>query len=225
MDFFEVFSVFEAVDDVALKDRSLRLIGLAAIPQDEDAFYFELSRPRHWGRSRSGVDIVGIGGAQLRADMPRTPVAELTRYLRDAWDSKPRFVAREHVFLVEGERFVVLSGEFFASQAVPHMLIITPPRLGGGEMPDALVQAVYFPWLRGRPRPADATVIVRVERTALSTFLERDEWTAAALGEQPWAEIHAARPPAREAVLRPVLALRGIQQVWRAGQLLLEDLA
>jgi hypothetical protein len=94
-------------------------------------------------------------------------------------------------------------------------------------MPDALVQAVYLLPLRrwrgttGAPRASRA--LLQIQRDALDRFLEPVEWALDALLAQPWAKLHNAHvgtmPLPDTAYLRPVLVLRGLQDLLRAGTL------
>ncbi|MCX7855569.1 MAG: NUDIX domain-containing protein, partial [Anaerolineae bacterium] len=45
-----------------LTGRRIALIGVSVLLRDEDAWYFEIQRPRYWARRPDGVLSVGIGG-------------------------------------------------------------------------------------------------------------------------------------------------------------------
>lgn len=224
MDFFEVFPQLRDETDVALRGRSLRLIALAALPYDGEAFYFELRHERYWVRNPQGVMRIGMGGAQVSADTPpttsRAPLRSLLRHLREAWNTEARLeTVMGMVVLVEGERCALLAGFQPTLATVPHWLILTPPQLGGTQMPDALVQAVYLLALRRPPRPVGVPGIVRVTRAALPLFLEAPSWPLATLAAAPWAEVLSRAPLPAEAELQPVLSLRAMQRIWREGLL------
>lgn len=219
MDFFEVFPQLRQAPDAALHGRTLRLIALAAIPYDQAAFYFELRDERYWVKGPQGAPRIGMGGAQVNPDTARDPVRALLRHLRDAWNAEVGAATATGVVLLEGERCAVLTGPQLVFLAAPHWLILTPPQLGGPEMPDALVQAVYLLPLRQLPYPVGVPGIVRVAREALHIFLEQDSWPLAALDDAPWAEVSVRTPLPPETELRSVLSLRAMQRVWRAGRL------
>ncbi len=224
MDFFEIFPQLRQETDAALQGRALRLIALAALPYDGEAFYFELRDKRYWVRGPQGMTRIGMGGAQVSADGSRTtarePARALLRHLRDAWHTEARSETVMGMVLLEGERCTVLAGPQPPFSAGPHWLILTPPQLGGGEMPDALVQAVYLLSLRRLPRPLGVPGIVRVKREALPAFLEAAAWPLAALQAAPWAEVLLRDTLPPNAELQPVLSLRAMQRVWREGLLL-----
>ncbi|HOC22560.1 MAG TPA: hypothetical protein PKL16_13775 [Anaerolineae bacterium] len=219
MDFFEVFPQLRYEPDAALQGRTLRLIAAAALPYDGEAFYFELREERYWVKGPQGELRIGMGGAQVNAES-REPLRALRRHLRSAWNVEARAASSPAGLLVlEGERCVKLSGPWLMFPAAPHWVILTPPQLGGSEMPDALAQIVYLLPLRQSPQPVNVVGLVRVAREALPAFLEAGSWTVETLQATPWAEIRSRRPLPAAAELQPVLALRAMQRVWREGLL------
>jgi len=103
--------------------------------------------------------------------------------------------------------------------STPHLFVLTPPRLGGGEVPDALVQALYLlPARRVGPSP-DSTSLLRVNRSALADFLSVGAWPVRDVLAQPWVELLAAETPPDDALLQPVLALRALRSLMEAGVL------
>jgi hypothetical protein len=217
VDFFEVFPQFEDVTDPSLAGRALRLIAVFGIARDDSAYYFEMSRERYWRHLPDGTVAIGVSGAQAQVEDASRPLKPLFRHVRDAWNSEPEFFPAAHTYLVEGERYVVLNGGSFAQPTTPHLLVLTPPRLGGGEVPDALVQAVYFLGLRRPPYPLKVPGLVAVKREALGDFLGREGWPLLQLEAQPWAEVLSSEALAPSSYLRPVLALRAVQRLWQEG--------
>ena len=215
MDFFEVFPHLRAEQDASLKGRALRLLALFGIAYDDAAYYFELSRRRYWVRSAAGHVTLGVGGAQVHLDSPRAPLKSLAHHIREAWLSEPEIFPGGPLYLLEGDRCVVLSGTASRTLLTPHILILTPPRLGGAKMPDALVQAAYFLHLRKPPTPAGVPGLLRVERASLGDFLAHEQWPLRELLSQPWAAMLSSKSLPAEAILRPVLSLRGLRRLWQ----------
>ena len=218
MDFFEVFPQLRDNPDSALQGRALRLIAAAALPYDGNAFYFELRDERYWVKGPQGALRIGLGGAQVHSDA-RDPLRSLLRHLRDKWNADVRSAPANGVLLLEGDRCSMLSGLQNTFPSAPNWIILTPPQLGGSEMPDALAQVVYLLPLRQSPYPVNVAGIVRVTREALPAFLEAESWSLELLQAAFWAEIHPRNPLPANAELQPVLSLRAMQRVWRAGLL------
>ncbi len=210
MDLFEVYPQLGREPTPVLKDRSLRLIALSGLVYDEEAFYFELSDEQFWGRSAGGSVTIGVGTAKIQPNALHSPHGALIHHLRHYWHCEVDFFPTNHAYvLAEDKQIVVLND---VQVATPYFFVLTPPRLGGAEVPDALVQAVYLLPLRrwhGRSQPA----LLRIRREALSHFLTPVDWELRALMAQPWAALHAAVSLPAEGRLRPVLALRGLQSL------------
>ncbi len=223
MDFFDVFPQFRTMEDPSLHNRSLRLLNLAGIPYDADAYYFELSASRYWVQPHGAERVtIGVGGVQIRL-AGRRPLQALLSHVRESWGGVARFLPTGKTYLLDGERMAVVSADDHQERAAPHMLILTPPRLGGPNMPDALVQAVYFLALEERPQPRETPGLLRVEQQAMATFLEMERWAVDVLHAQPWATLHHTGTLPENAALRPVLALRGARRLQKAGLLSLVD--
>ncbi len=231
-----------------LHARSLRLITVSGIVCDaaeldgEAACYFTLSERRYWTRTsaeRMKVRI-GVGGVKARlfgrgkSAPSRSPLQRLTGEIRrlgnvsDARRFEVAPIPHKTTFLLEGETLTTLyhppgtEGDRSDGVDMPFLLVLTPPRLGGGvEVPDALVQAVYLLQKRGPTRDSQSSGLgpLKILRNHLGTFLARDEWAVEDLLAQPWAELTTPRPAlnSAEAYFRPVLALRGLQRLWREG--------
>jgi len=217
MNLFEVFPQFSREDTATLKARSLRLIALSAIVYDETAFYFEISAPRMWGRLPGGKFAVGVGTVKVQPDPHNLPVRALSRYLRNEWRCDTSLASTGKTYILdENSQVTVLEP---VELATPHLLILTPPRLGGGDdIPDALVQAVYLMSFHRWRGDARRSGVLKVQREALGGFLEPADWDLANLKAQPWVEFLMDGLP-EDAKVRPVLALRGLQSLLREDKL------
>lgn len=216
MNLFEVFPQLERMHVRALKDRALRLISLSGIVYDDEAFYFELGDERLWGRLPDGGVTIGIGAAKVQPDGTNPPHRSLVRYLRTQWRCDVNFFRAGYAYILNEDKQVVVLEQVDA--VTPYFFILTAPQLGGGEMPDALAQAVYLLPVH-RWRGTARRNLVKVYREALADFLAPRDWDLDALQTQPWVEIHAARTLPKNARLRPILALRGLQHLSQTGAL------
>jgi hypothetical protein len=233
-----------------LHARSLRLITVSGIVCDAAEFdsgaacYFTLSERRYWTRpSAERMKVrIGVGGVKARlfgrgkSASSQSPLQRLTGEIRrlgnvsDAWRFEVAPIPHKTTFLLEGETLTTLhhppdvecDHPDRQSMAMPFLLVLTPPRLGGGvEVPDALVQAVYLLQKRGPTRDIQSSGLgpLKILQKHLGTFLARDEWAVEDLLAQPWAELTTPMPAlnSAEAYFRPVLALRGLQRLWQEG--------
>ncbi|HEY88732.1 MAG TPA: hypothetical protein G4N98_03235 [Thermoflexia bacterium] len=221
MDFFDVFPIFQQAEHSSLKGRFLRLLSLSGVAYTPTAYYFELSPRRYWVNSPGGELTIGVRGAQVRLRAaPGAPLELLLRHIREAWGCEPQFFPGGSTYLLEGEQYALLAGGNLRQQPdAPHILILTAPRLGGAQTPDALVQALYFLQLAEPPTNSQSSGMLRIARDALGDFLAREQWSYQELQEQVWAEMLYTDAVPVTANLRPVLAVRGIAKLWSAGWL------
>ncbi len=213
MNLFEVFPHLGREETRVLRDRSLRLIALSGLVYDDQAFYFELGEERFWGRLPQGRVSIGVGAAKVQPDAVYPPHGALIRHLRQQWRCDVDFFPAGHAYILGEDKQIVVLNDVEA--ATPYFFVLTAPQLGGAEVPDALVQAVYLLPLR-RWRGKSHQTLLQIQREALSTFLEPADWELSALMAQPWATLHAVTPLPDDARLRPILALRGLQSLLQA---------
>lgn len=224
MNLFDVYPQLNREQTHVLKDRTLRLIALSGLVYDEQAFYFELGESRFWGHLPDGGVAIGVGTAKIQPDTTHPTHRALVRHLRQQWQCEVDLFPAGHAYVFDENKQVAVLHEVEA--ATPYIFILTAPQLGGAEMPDALVQAVYLLPLRrwrGKAGALGASrALLQIQREALNRFLEPTDWALEALLEQPWATLHTSQagtslPDA--ARLRPVLALRGLRDMAQAGAL------
>ena len=217
MDLFEVFPQLAQAQTRALKGRTLRLIALSGIVYDDQAFYFELSDARFWGRLQQGRVAIGVGAAKIQPGGAFPPHHPLVRYLRRQWRCDVDFFPAGYTYVLSEEREVTVVEQ--VDVATPYFFVLTPPRLGGAEMPDALVQAVYLMPVRrwgGRSRQG----LLRIHREALGSFLEPVDWDLGVLQAQTWAKFQHTPALPETARVRPILALRGLRDLLQTEGLL-----
>jgi hypothetical protein len=99
----------------------------------------------------------------------------------------------------------------------PLAVILVPPRLGGPRTPDHLAILVYRTSLRDDPEPGDLLGLLRMEKTAVRRFFDRDEVPLEEAQADPTITIRLTGDLPDRAVLRPVLTARAVQILVRAG--------
>jgi len=217
VDLFEAYPQLAGTESPALRGRALRLISVAGLVYDERSYYFELGQPRFWGHLASGGVAIGVGTAKVQPDGTFPLHRGLIRHIQTAWRFRVDLYPADHAHVVDESNSIHVLSDVPAS--TPHLFVLTPPRLGGGEVPDALVQALYLLSAR-RVGPISGSVsLLRVNRSALGEFLAVDTWRVRDLLAQPWVEVLAPDLPPDDALLQPVLALRGLRSLAKAGVL------
>lgn len=221
MNLFDVYPQLNREQTHVLKDRTLRLIALSGLVYDEQAFYFELGESRFWGHLPDGGVTIGVGTAKIQPDATHPPHRALVRHLRQQWQCEVDLFPAGHAYVLgEDKQVAVLHG---VEAMTPYLFILTAPQLGGSDMPDALVQAVYLLPLRRWRHQAAASrtshALLQIRREALERFLEPADWALDALLAQSWATLHNTPSLPDTARLRPVLVLRGLRDMAQADAL------
>ncbi len=217
MDLFAVFPQLLNVDNAVLRDRKLRLISLAGLVYDEDALYCELGEAQHWGRASDGSVKIGVGTPKVQPTGTHPAHRAIVRYVRLQWCCQVTLFPSAHSYLLDenGQTHVLHD----VDAHTPYLFIFTAPRLGGGEVPDALVQAVYLLPTRNFRTDQTSKGILRVSWKGVNRFLEPRSWSLADITEASWAELILKAPLPRGASLTPVLALRGLRRLFDADVL------
>ncbi|OQB26237.1 MAG: hypothetical protein BWY10_02241 [Chloroflexi bacterium ADurb.Bin180] len=217
MDLFAAYPQLAGTESPALRGRALRLISVAGLVYDERSYYLELGQSRFWGHLASGGAAIGVGTAKIQPDGTFPLHRGLIRHIQTTWRFRVDLCPASHAYVMDESSGIHVLPDVPVS--TPHLFVLTPPRLGGGEVPDALVQALYLlPARRVGPTP-DSTSLLRVNRSALAEFLSAGAWPVRDVLAQPWVELLAPDTPPDDALLQPVLALRALRSLMEAGVL------
>jgi hypothetical protein len=217
MDLFSAYPDLRDSELPALADRALRLISVSGFVYDETSFYLELSEPRQWGRLSDGPPVIGVRAPQVQPAESEPPHQALLQYVRQQWHAAVELFPAGHGYLLDESGSVHVLSSVAAN--MPYFFILTLPRLGGGEMPDALVQAVYLLPLQKIRAHHASVALLQVARDRLGEFLEPETWSLAQARQEPWIGIAPVRSLPSDALLRPVLALRGLRRLLENGVL------
>lgn len=217
MDLFSVYPELRDSTLPVLNDRALRLISVSGFVYDQNAFYLELSERRHWGRLSNGPDVIGVRAPQVQPDESDAPHQSLLQYVRQSWYATVELFPAGYSYVLDevGEVHVLSK----VAAHMPYFFVLTPPRLGGSMMPDALVQAVYLLPLQQIRAHHASVALLQVERDKLGRFLEPETWSLAQVRAEPWIGIAPVRSLPEDARLRPVLALRALRHLLEDGAL------
>jgi hypothetical protein len=214
LDLFDAYPELKERGNSALRGRSVRLISLTGMVYDADSFYFELGEQRNWGHLPGGGVAIGVGTPKVQPNDSYPRHYTLIQHVRKQWRVQTELFPAGHGYVLDEQRRVHILDDTPAN--VPYLFILTPPRLGGGVVPDALAQAVYLLPVARRQTNNARTSMLKVSREALPQFLAPESWALSEIRQEPWAVLRAEQPLPVTARLRPILALRGLRHLIEA---------
>ena len=216
-DLFEALPTLRRVSHPLLSGRNIRLIGVSAILYDDEAYYFEVNKPRYWARRPDGTLSIGIGGIGGRIEQGEKPLVCLRREVEEELRTGFRLQIPDRTALIH--RWEVVDWLRLGpsrKHPTPYFLNLLPPRLGGGETPDYLAILTFLGQLRGEPQRGDLFGLVAVERSALETFFSQAEWPLEDVRALPGVAFDLAEGLPTGCVLRPTLTARAFRALWLA---------
>ncbi|MBC7226408.1 MAG: NUDIX domain-containing protein [Thermoflexales bacterium] len=197
-----------------LTGRRVALIGVSVLLRDDDAWYFEVQRPRYWARRPDGVLSVGIGGIGGGLLAGEDALTALRREVREELGVDLALEAPPHTVLLHQWRVAgYLEVPAGPPEAWPYIVNLLPPQLGGPETPDALAIVTFLGRPLDRPRRGDLFGLLTVTPTALPEFLDVSEWPLEAVQAHPGLGLDLASELPAGCVLRPVLTARAFRVV------------
>jgi 8-oxo-dGTP pyrophosphatase MutT (NUDIX family) len=216
----DLFQALPALRHHPLLDgKRIALVGVSTIVHDDGAHYFEISKPKYWRRCEDGTTSVGVGGIGGGIRQDETVTACLRREVEEEIGARVRLeMAQETALVHEWQIVDTLNLKPSKKRPTPLMVILTPPRLGGPDMPDHLAILAFRTRLRGAPAPHDLFGLLRVEDDALAEFFGRDTWPLEEARALPGLTATLNGQPPHNAVLRPVLTGRAFQLLVRSGR-------
>lgn len=217
-DLFTLLPALRQVSHPLLADRQVILVGVSAVLYDEEAYYFEVSRPRHWGQLPNGTRAVGIGGLGGRIEPGESVLSCLRREVEEEVGAGFRLEEPVGTALVhDGEFAVWLDLSDSDGAFSPYIVNLLPPQLARPEKPDHLAIVTFLGRLQGKPQRGDLFGLLAVAHSRLEPYFERSEWLWEEAAVHPALDFDLVSDLPEGSVLRPTLTGRAFQVLVQRG--------
>jgi 8-oxo-dGTP pyrophosphatase MutT (NUDIX family) len=195
-----------------MKGKQIALVGVSAIVCDDEAYYFEISKPKYWQQHKDGTTTVGVGGIGGGIKRGETVTTCLHREVQEEIGTRVQLEPVQETTLInEWQIAGTLNLKPSKKRPTPLIIILTPPRLGGPNTPDHLAILAFRTRLGGDPIPHDLFGLLRIENDILVEFFSRDTWPLEEACTLPGLTATLNDQPPPNALLRPTLTGRAFQ--------------
>lgn len=217
-DLFTLLPPLGRVSHPLLTRRRVTLVGVSAIIRDQEAYYFEVNRPRYWARRADGTLSVGIGGIGGRIEAGEGPLACLRREVQEELGVRFRLQVPDRTALVHNWQVTAwLDIPPSRKHPTPYFVNLLPPRLAGTDMPDHVAIVTFLGHPQGRPRRGDLFGLLTVAGSMLEAFFARAEWPLEEALAHPGLRFDLESDLPAGCVLRPILTARAFQLLVSQG--------
>lgn len=194
--------------------------GVSALVHDERAFYFELTKPKHWRERPEGTVVAGIGGVGGSLELGEGILDCLYRELEEELGVQAVVESAGETHLVYEER---LAGSVSLEQRdhpLPALFTISANLHPEERHPGYGILAIvtFLARLEARPAPADLFGLLAVPREALGTLFAPAEISLAEALAIPGVSLETRGPLPARMLLAPVWTARSLQVLLQSNQ-------
>jgi len=195
--------------------------GVSALVRDERAFYFELTKPKHWRERPDGTVVAGIGGVGGSLEPGEGILDGLYRELEEELGTRAAVESAGETHLIYEERLAESLSLEPRGHPLPVLFTISANLHPNERHPGYGILAIvtFLARLDERPAPADLFGLLAVPREALGALFAPAEIGLAEMLAIPGLRLETREPLPARMVLTPVWTARSLQVLIHAGAL------
>jgi len=195
--------------------------GVSALLHDDDAFYFELTKPKHWRHRADGTTLVGIGGIGGSIEPGETILECLRREVEEEIKASIRVESATTTHLVYEEGVTKPLSLPQREHPLPVLLTISRNLYRQDTHSDygILSIATFLAQLEGKASIDDLYGLLIVPRDKLVDVMRPNEITLDRLDQIPGIRRITQEPLPKNTVFVPVWTGRSFQLLLQAGHL------
>lgn len=193
--------------------------GASAIVRDDEAFWFELTKPRHWRYQADGTPVVGVGAIGGSVERGESALGCLHREMEEELGVSGRVESAGSVRLVYEERHIETLPLPQREHPVPLLLTVSANLFRQDTLPECEILAIvtFMARISEAPQLGDLYGLLRVPMDALSTLLSHDIAPVDDILRIPGVELTVQEPLPEGCLLTPVWTMRSLQLLLRGG--------
>ncbi|MHB1293745.1 MAG: NUDIX hydrolase [Anaerolineae bacterium] len=202
-------------------ENSWGISGASALVYDDEAFYLEVTHPKHWQRLPDGRLKAGLGAIGGSVEGDESVLECLYREMAEEVDAGLQVESAEETLLVYEERVADTVRMPQRDLPVPALCTISANLYRRQHHPQwqTLVIVTFLARAESRPTPLDLFGLVRIPRAHLADALTPDQITIEHLRAIPGVGLTARENLPGDLALAPVWTIRSLQQLLWEGRL------
>ena len=197
------------------------VVGASAIMRDEEAYYFEITKPKFWAEDEDGHALIGIGGIGGSIEEGENEITCLHREALEELGVDVRVLSSPETHLLFSEKWAGKVNLIPADIPAPCLCTIGPKktRLAAGLPYDYLCIVTFEAFLMGKPQAEDLYGLLRIKQGAIGDVLGPDIISLSTVLSHPDVDLHLNGSLPDNAILRPLFTARSFQLLLRESRM------
>ncbi|NLG49734.1 MAG: hypothetical protein GX552_06455 [Chloroflexi bacterium] len=195
--------------------------GVSALITDDECYYFEINKPKHWRQRADGTTVAGLGAIGGSLEAEESLLDCLHREVAEEICSQVEVTSADVAHLLYEQQLADSVPLEPRSYPRPVLCTISENLYRRDYLPDCGILAIITFWARLLRPPAlgDLFGLVAVPRSALRAIFLPDEISLETLRQIPGARLETRAPLPDNMQLAPIWTGRSLQLLVQAGQL------
>jgi 8-oxo-dGTP pyrophosphatase MutT (NUDIX family) len=218
-DLFDIYPELRTHFDQLCQGARWCMTGVSALAFDQQSFYFEITKPKHWRVRADGTHVAGIGGIGGSLEPSETLLGCLARELAEELGATGTVASSAATYLIYEQRVAAVVPLEERAYPRPVLFTISQNLYRRAQLPDCAILAIatFMVRLHAPPVRGDLFGLVAVPHDQLAALFAPDELTVGQARALPGIDFLTQEPVLDTMVLVPVWTGRSYQLLHRAG--------
>ena len=206
--------------DRLCQGKSWHIVGASAIVRDEEAYYFEITKPKFWAEDEDGHTLAGIGGIGGSIEGGEDEITCLRREALEEVGVDVQVLSSPETHLLFSEEWAGKVNLVASDLPAPCLCTVGPKktRLAAGLPYDYLCIVTFEALVMGKPKAEDLYGLLRIKLGAIEDVLGPDTIPLSVVLRHPDVDLHLNSALPENAILRPLFTARSFQLLLRESR-------